>query len=73
MNLPISRRLTANDVCSRVALSRLLIKIDRNQEYSKTIGIEGAFRYRSEAAYEEKEVENHVEYSGTYFYHDRAV
>ena len=34
---------------------------------------EDASRYRSEAAYEEKEVENHVEHSGTYFYHDRAV
>ena len=34
---------------------------------------EDASRYRSEAAYEEKEVGNHVEHSGTYFYHDRAV
>lgn len=65
-------RLTAGDVRTRVALSRLLIKVDMNQEYSKAIGIENTSHYRSEAAKEEKEVKNYVEHSGTYFYHDRA-
>ena len=66
-------RLIANDVRTRVALSRLLVKIDGNPEYSRAIGIEDTSRFRSEAANDEKEVENDVKHSGTYFYHDRAV
>ncbi|MDD6549592.1 hypothetical protein [Blautia massiliensis (ex Durand et al. 2017)] len=43
-------RLIANDVRTRVALSRLLVKIDGNPEYSRVIGIEDTSRFRSEAA-----------------------
>ena len=49
-------RLIANDVRTRVALSRLLVKIDGNPEYSRAIGIEDTSRFRSEAANDEKEV-----------------
>lgn len=66
-------RLIANDVRKRVALSKLLVKIDGNPEYCRAIGIENTSRFRSEAANDEKEVENDVKHSGTYFYHDRAV
>ena len=66
-------RLIANDVRTRVALSRLLVKIDGNPEYSRVIGIEDTSRFQSEAANEEKEVVNHVEHAGTYNFHNRAV
>ena len=66
-------RLNAHDVRSRVAITRLLIKAATELEYSTAIGIEDALRFRSEAANDEKEVENDVKHSGTYFYHDRAV
>ena len=66
-------RLIANDVRSRVVLSRLLVKADRNPEYKRVTGIEDTSRFQSEAANEEKEVVNHVEHAGTHNFHNRAV
>lgn len=54
-------RITANDIQTRAALTRLLVKIDQNPEYSRQIGVENTSRFRSEAAHEEKEVEENAE------------
>ena len=65
-------RLYANDVRSRIAMERLLTKIDEQPEYSRKIGVEYASQFRSEAVNEEKEVEKNVESSGTDIYRGRA-
>lgn len=65
-------RLYANDVRSRIAMERLLTKIDEQPEYSRKIGVEDASQFRSEAVNEEKEVEKNVESSGTDIYRGRA-
>lgn len=43
-------RITARDICTRVALSKLLIKIDQDPAYSKKLGVEDASLYRMDAA-----------------------
>jgi hypothetical protein len=47
-------RLIANDVRSRVVLSRLLVKADRNPEYKRVTGIEDTSRFQSEASMRRK-------------------
>lgn len=54
-------RITANDVCSRAALTRLLVKIDQNPEYSRIIGVEDTSRFRLEAGLEKKELNEDAE------------
>lgn len=58
-------RLYVNDVRSRIAMARLLTKIDEHPEYSRKIGVEDVSHFRTEAVNEEKEVEKNVESSGT--------
>lgn len=65
-------RLYANDVRSRIAMARLLVKINEQPEYSRKIGVEDASHFRSEAGNDEKEVEKNVESSGTNIYRGRA-
>lgn len=54
-------RITANDASSRAALTRLLVKIDQNPEYSRQIGLEDVSRFRPEADLEKKEVNENAE------------
>lgn len=54
-------RITANDASSRAALTRLLVKIDQNPEYSRQIGVEDVSRFRSEADLKKKEVNENAE------------
>lgn len=54
-------RITANDASSRAALTRLLVKIDQNPEYSRQIGLEDVSRFRPEADLEKKEVNEDAE------------
>ena len=54
-------RSTAKDASSRAALTRLLVKIDQNPEYSRQIGLEDVSRFRPEADLEKKEVNENAE------------
>ena len=54
-------RITANSASSRAALTRLLVKIDQNPEYSRQIGLEDVSRFRPEADLEKKEVNENAE------------
>ena len=54
-------RITANDASSRAALTRLLVKIDQNPEYSRQIGVEDISRFRHKAALEKKEANEDAE------------
>lgn len=55
-------RITANDARSRAALTRLLVKVGRNPEYSRKIGVEDASRFRPEAGLERKEGNEDAEF-----------
>jgi hypothetical protein len=55
-------RINANDVRSRVTLARFLVRIDRNPEYSKEIGVENTSRFRTEAVLKKKEENENAEF-----------
>lgn len=57
-------KITAGDICMRVAVTRLLVKADQDTEYMKKIGIEDTSRFRSES--ENEEDKDYVECSGNY-------
>lgn len=54
-------RINASDTSSRAALTRLLVKIDQNPEYSGQIGLEDTSWFRPEANLEKKEVNEDAE------------
>lgn len=54
-------RITANNASSRATLTRLLVKIDQNPEYSRQIGVEDTSRFRHKADLEKKEVNENAE------------
>jgi hypothetical protein len=54
-------RITAQDVRTRVSLSRLLIHIDQNPEYGEALGVENTSHFLEKAANRKKEVKENVE------------
>jgi hypothetical protein len=54
-------RFIANDVRTRAALTRLLVKIENDPEAGSRIGLEDTSRFRSEAVINEKEVKENAQ------------
>ena len=60
-------RLSVQDVRTRVVITKLLVKIDRNPAASREIGLEDTsyFQVKAEAGKSRKEGKGNVEYTGT--------
>ena len=50
-------KIIADDIRTRVSLTRLLMKIDQHPEYSRKLGVENSSHFRSGAIIEKKESE----------------
>ena len=54
-------RLQANDIHSRIRMTRLLEKMDENPEYGRSIGVEDSSHFRREADAMEENREKEVQ------------
>ena len=60
-------RMMANDVQTRVLLTKLLVKIDQNPKYSKQIDVENTSRFQKKERKEnDKPINNYSVYNHTF-------
>jgi hypothetical protein len=72
-NGDVFMRITAHDAHTRIALSRLLLKIDQDQEYRRETGMENTSFFQAEPELKEKEGRENVKSDTDHIVCSRSV